>query len=146
MVQLCGFKLGAGDAGKNHAVAPWKGELAFVRPFAVQQLRVLLQGSNDLDGAVPRLRQWVDDDFGLAGSVVQNLKALARGAEDGAGVPVLGFQNQCTTVRVQDDKVRVGLPGADGHVPPEQVVVIELAFQPVGQALFASGHAAQAGA
>jgi hypothetical protein len=34
---------------------------------------------------------------------------------------------------VHHDKVRVLVPRADGHVVPEQVVVVELLLQPFGQ-------------
>ena len=117
-----------------------------MRPIGLLQLGVALQGVDDLDGAVARLHQGVDDDFGLAGAAVQNFKALTCGAADGTGVPVFGFQNQRAPVRVQHDKVGVGLLGANRYVVPEQVVVFELFFQPLCQAFFACRHAVQAGA
>lgn len=142
--QFCGLKLGAGDAGEDHAIAPGEDELALVGPLGLLQLRVALQGVDDLDGTVARLYQRVADGFGLAAAGVQDFERVAAGVADGADVPVFGFQDQRTPVRVQHHKIGVGLLGANRHVVPKQVVVFEFLLQPLGQALFAGRHAVQA--
>ena len=53
-------------------------------------------------------------------------------------------QNQQAPAGVQHDEVGVQLLRAYGYVVPKQVVVVELVFQPLGQALFSTGHAPQA--
>ena len=140
------LKLLARDAGEHHAMPPGDAQLALVRAVGLQQLRVALQRVDDLNGAVVCLRQWVYDGFDLVGVAVQNVKALACRTVDGVEVPVLGFQNQRTTARVEYDKVRTGLFGANGHVPPQQGVVIEFLLQPFGQFAFPVGHAGLAAA
>jgi hypothetical protein len=66
---------------------------------------------------------------------------LLGGAVDGVQVPVFGLQYQQPAPGVQHHKVRVGLLGANGHVVPQQVVVIQLLLQPLGQTPLAGGHA-----
>jgi hypothetical protein len=43
---------------------------------------------------------------------------------------------------MQDDEVGVELAPADGDVVPAEVVVFEVAFEALGEAAFAAGHAA----
>ena len=139
LLQARRLELLAGDVGEHHAMAPRERQLALERAAAFDQLRVALQCVDHLDGAVPRLLQRAHDDLGLA--VGDDLETLARGAADGVQAPVLHLQHQGAAARVQHHEIRPRLLGADGHVPPEQVVVFQLLLQPLGQPPFAGGHA-----
>ena len=60
------------------------------------------------------------------------------------GLPVLDFDDQQATARMQDDEIRMRIGRAYRHVVPAQVVVFELGFETLRQALLAAGHAAGA--
>jgi hypothetical protein len=68
----------------------------------------------------------------------EDLPACLVGTQDRFQPPVLDFQDQQAAPRVQDHEVRVGVPRADGHVVPDQVVVVELLLQPFGGAPLAA--------
>jgi hypothetical protein len=61
---------------------------------------------------------------------------LFVGLHDGAQAEVFDLQDQDAPARVQHDEVGVQLLRADGHVVPEQVVVVELLLQPFSASRF----------
>ncbi|MCY1535241.1 hypothetical protein D9M68_706360 [compost metagenome] len=137
-------ELRAGDVGQHHAVAPRKGQLALVSAFGLHQLRVALQRIHHLVRVLPGLLQRVGN--GLGAELAVDVPGLFVGLDQGGEPEVLHLQDQDAPARVHDDKVRVLVLGADGHVVPEQVVGIELVFQPFGGAAFAGRHARYAAA
>lgn len=139
LTQVGLLKLGAGDVAEHDAVAPGKAELAGMRvALLTDEGRIPLQ----------QLDHSVGIDAGLLEGIGGALEARGRdehGAElvDALQVlqlPVLDLQHQDAAARVQDQEVGMRAAGADGHVVPEQVVVLELGLQALGQAAFARGH------
>lgn len=65
---------------------------------------------------------------------------------NGVELPVLDFQHQQATARVEDDEVGMHIARAERYVVPEQPVVFELLFEAVGQASLATCHVRHAGA
>jgi hypothetical protein len=82
--------------------------------------------------------------FGTA--LGQDFPACLVGTQNRLQPPVLDFQDQQAAPRMQDDEVRVGVPRADGHVVPDEVVVVELLLEAFGQAPLALCHPRHASA
>ena len=147
-VRLNGFaqagrlELLARDAREHHAMAPGKGQLALMGTIRMHQLRITLQRVDDLNSAMPRLCQGVHHH--LHRSVGDDLPYLTRGTTHRLQSPVFGFQDQQPTPWMQNDEIGVGLLWTNGDVVPEQVVVFELLFEPLGQSALAVGHARHA--
>lgn len=144
LAQLRFDELLARDVGQHHAVAPRKHYFALAAAFGVHKALVGAQCIQHGMGVVASLGEGGFDGFGLAAGGVQNRPVFLVGLHDGAQAKVFDFQNQQAPAGVQHDEIRVQLLGADGYVVPEQVVVVEFVFQPLGQALFSKGHAPQA--
>ena len=114
-----------------------------MRPFALYQLRISLKRVDDLDGAVPGLCGWINNDFGPAFN--RECPRLFGRLLNRIQPPVLGFKNQDAAAWVDHDKIRVRLFGTDGDVVPEHVVVIEFLLQPLGQTTLTCRHPTSAG-
>ena len=144
LAQLRFGELLAGDVGQHHAVAPRKHHFALAAAIGVHQALVGAQGIEHGVGVVAGLGEGGLDGFGLVAGGVQNGPVFLVCLHDGAQAEVFDLQNQQPPAGVQHDEVGVQLLRADGHVVPKQVVVVELVFQPLGQALFSRCHAPQA--
>lgn len=142
LVQCRLFKLLARDVGEHHAAAPGKCQLSLMRAFAVNELLIPLQCIDHLNGAVSRLSCRIDDDLGP--SIHDERPGLFGRLLNRLEPPILGLKNQNAPAWMNDDKVRMRLLGADGHVIPEHVIVFELLLQPLGQASLARRHAPNA--
>ena len=79
--------------------------------------------------------------IGLEPATYKDLPALLVGLLNGLGAPVFHFQNQQPAPGMHHHKIRVQVPGADRHVVPKQIVVVELLLKPFSQPAFAAGHA-----
>ena len=137
-------KLRTGDVGQHHAVTPRKGQLALVWAFGGRQLRVTLQRIDYLVCVLPGLLQWIWN--GLGAEVAMDDPGLFVGLDEGGEPEVLDLQDQDASARVHDDEIRVQVLGPYSHVVPQQVVVVELLFQPLGCAALAGCHARDAAA
>jgi hypothetical protein len=144
VAQVGRVKLLASDAREDHAVAPWESEFALVPTFSLHQLRVALQRIDDLDGAVAGLLQRIHHRLDMP--VRDDFKVFPRGLANGVQSPIFRLQNQRPSLRMDHHKVRVGLLRPHGHVVPQQVVVLQLLLQPLGQTALARSHARHAGA
>ena len=143
LAQAALVELLAGDVGQHHAPAPRHDQLAGVaRALRVAQRGVALQHHADLQRICARLQQRVVLLYQAALGDQGELGAV--GVADGVGLPVLHFQHQQAAARVEHHEVRMALLEPDRHVVPEQVVVLQLLFQPFGDTLLAAGHARQA--
>ena len=108
------------------------------------QRRVALQHHADLERIGAGLQQRV---VLLDQAAIGHQGELgAVGVADGVGLPVLHLQHQQAATGMEDDEIGVALFQADRHVVPDQVVVLELLLQPLGNAFLAAGHARQAAA
>jgi hypothetical protein len=74
LVQARVRELPSRDVRENHTMAPRERELALVRALLVNQLRVLLERTHDLDCTMARLFQRIDHCLVLA--VRGNVKGL----------------------------------------------------------------------
>ncbi|MCY1234956.1 hypothetical protein D9M72_475550 [compost metagenome] len=110
----------------------------------LDQLRVALKRIDDLQRLVPSLLDRIGNTLGHA--VRRDQPIATAGLPDSVQAPVLGFQDQQAAARVQHDEVGMALLGPDGHVEPQQVVVVELLLQALCQSALAGRHAGDAGA
>src|SRR3954470_23402058 len=60
-------------------------------------------------------------------------------------LPVLHLQDHQAAPGVEDDEIRLAVFQPDGYVVPEQVILIELLFEPLGDTLLACCHSRKAG-
>lgn len=82
----------------------------------------------------------------LRNALGQDLPGLLARRADRLQPPVFDFENQQPAPRMQNDEIRMSVFRADGHVVPDQVVIVELLLQALGRSALALRHAGDAGA
>ena len=112
-------------------------QLASVFAVRLHQLGVTLQSVDELVGVLPRLFQRIGNAF--RHTIGNDFPRLFVDLVDGGQTPVFYLQNQNAAPGVQHHKVRVQMLGANGHVVPQQIVIIKLLLQALGQSRFATG-------
>jgi hypothetical protein len=143
-VQPRALELPPRDVREDCAVAPREAQRALGAAFGRHELRITRQRIDHLVRVVAGLLDRVDDGLRLAAR--HDLPGLLVGLGDGLEAPVLHLQDQQPAARVQHDEIGMRLSGADRHVVPDEVVVVELLFQPLGQPALALRHARDTGA
>ena len=141
-MQFSRLELLARDVGQHHAVAPGEGKHALPLALGVDELGVALERIDDvmrmLAGLFRRIADCLGNTFG------QDFPRPLAGLANRVQMPILDFEDQQSAAWVKHDEVGVRALGADGHVIPEQIVVIELLLKPFGKTLFATRHARHA--
>ena len=99
--------------------------------FMLDELRIALQRIDYLNGTVPGLRSWVDDDFGPA--INDKCPRLLAGFLNRIEPPILCLKDQDPSARMNQNEVRVCLFWPNRNVVPKFVVVIELLHESLSQ-------------
>ncbi len=133
------FELPARDVGQNDTIAPPHQQSASVlMPRGKGELWIALQLLHDGMSVAPSLLHRAGDLLeaivghdggGLSGDPLDSIKA-----------PVLDFQDQHPATRMQNDKIRMQTPLANGHVVPAQVVIFQMTFHPLSKTPLTRRH------
>src|SRR5690606_8905741 len=132
------FKLAAGNVRENDAVAPRKEQFPPKATVRMDQRLIALQEICDLLAILARLLQRIqfpDQTF-----VGYELDLRRSDRSERVELPILNFESEKTSTRMQDHEVRMEPTPSKWNVVPDDIVGFELRLKPLGETTLTACH------